>query len=85
MADDIDSKKCAEFYGGDFGIPLDPSACTNPTEFGKNQVFGAEIAVLLANLKNCTRWLIKLTSKNVQNFMAVILVSHMTHQHVPIS
>ncbi len=76
MADDIDFKKCAEFYGGHFGIPHEPSACTNPTKFGKNQAFGAEIAVLLANLKNCTRWLLTLTLKYVQNLMTVISVSH---------
>jgi hypothetical protein len=53
-------------------IPLDPLACINPTKFGKNQVFGAEITGLMANLKNCTRLLMTLTSKNVQNFMTVI-------------
>ncbi len=84
MADDIDFKKCAEFYCSHIGIPLDPSACTNLTKFGKNHVFHAEIAVLLANLKNCTKWLMTLTSKNVQNFIAVISVSLLTHQHVPI-
>jgi hypothetical protein len=85
MADEIDLRKCAEFNDGHVGIPLDPAASTNPSKFGENQVFGAEIAVLLANLKICSRWLMTLTLKNVQYVMTVISVSHFNHQHVPIS
>ena len=54
MADNIDFKKCAEFYDGHIGILFDPYACPNPTKIGKNHALNAEIAVLLANLKNCT-------------------------------
>ena len=84
MADDIDFKKCAEFYDGHIGIPHDPSACTNLTKICKNHALNAEIADFLANLKNCTRLLMTLTLKNVQNLMTVLSVSHLTHQHVPI-
>ena len=50
MAYYIDFKKCVELDDGHFGIPHDPSACSNLTKFGKNYALNAEIAVL------STRW-----------------------------
>ncbi len=34
ISDDIDFQKCAEFYGGRFGIVHDPSTCTNLIQIG---------------------------------------------------
>ena len=81
MADDIDMRKCSKFHDGHFGIPHDPAAFTNIAKFGKNRSFDAEIGVLLANLKNCARWLMTLTCENVQNFITITLVSHSINQH----
>ncbi len=85
MADNIDFKKCAEFNDSHVGILFDPAASTNPSKFGENQVFGAEIAVLLANLKICSTWLMTSNEENVQYVMTVIPVYYLNHQHVPIS
>ncbi len=76
MADDIDLRKCADFYDHHVDISVQPSALNNLTIFGKNHVFHAEIVVSLANLNNCTRWLMTLNEVNVQNLMTVISVSH---------
>ena len=84
MADDTDLRKCSEYNDAHFGIPFKKLAFINIAKFDKNRAFDAEIGALLANLKNCARWLMTLTLENVQNFMTVILVSHMTHQHLPI-
>ncbi len=61
MANDIDLKKCSEFYYGHFGIPLDSSTITNVAKFGYKRALDAEIEVLLANLKIGARWLMALT------------------------
>ena len=61
MANDIDLKKCSEFYYGHFGIPLDSSTISNIANFGYKCLLDAEIEVLLANLEIGARWLMTLT------------------------
>ena len=75
MTNDIDSKKCIEFYDGHFGIPLDSSTFTNVAEFSNIVSFiGIQQQwVLIENHINRHSWLISMVLENAQNSKMVIM------------